>query len=175
MMSLQKIPVPAASVLAASLHDADFADCYLLPDPQPARSVFQSYLELSALTPGWMNALMAMRNRVVRLVGLKHLGSLPPQDGGKPAGAYRLGERVGIFTLEQLHADEVVVGDNDKHLHVRLSLLRQRQPDGSTRLALSTVVHEHNRLGRIYMWVVGPAHSLIVPLMLKQVMRAQRR
>lgn len=173
MSMLNKIPVPAASVLAPSLRDADFADSYLLPDPDPGRSLLACFLDISARTPAWMSALMALRNRVVRLVGLKHLGSMKP--GAKPAEAYRLGERVGIFTLEALHADELVVGDNDKHLHVRLSLLRQRQPDGSTRLALSTVVHEHNYLGRIYMWVVGPVHSLIVPLMLRQVIRARQR
>ncbi|MEJ6001410.1 DUF2867 domain-containing protein [Paucibacter soli] len=174
-MKVCKIPVPAASVLAASLHNADFADCYLLPDPEPRHGVLQSYLSFSALTPGWMNALMAMRNRVVALFGLKQLGSLPPQQRDKPAEAYRIGDRIGIFTLEELHPEELVIGDNDRHLHVRLSLLRLAQPDGSTRLALSTVVHEHNRLGRIYMWVVGPAHSLIVPLMLRQVIRAQQR
>lgn len=174
-MNFQKIPVPTTSVLASSLHNADFADSYLLPDPHPEHSVLQSYLAFSALTPGWMNLLMAMRNRVVALFGLKHLGSLPAKERDKPAEAYRLGDRIGIFTLEALHADELVIGDNDKHLHVRLSLLRLPQPDGSTRLSLSTVVHEHNRLGRLYMWVVGPAHSLIVPLMLRQVIRAQRR
>lgn len=173
--SLQKIAVPPQSVLAPSLATADFADSYLLPDPDPARGLLQTYLALSARTPAWMAALMALRNRVVRLVGLKDLGGLAARQRGKPAEAYRIGDRVGIFTLEQQRPDELVIGDRDQHLHVRLSLLRLAQPGGGSRLALSTVVHEHNRLGRIYMWVVGPVHSLIVPLMLRQVMRQMQR
>jgi hypothetical protein len=122
-----------------------------------------------------MAALMGLRNRVVRLVGLKDLGGLAARQPGKPVEAYRIGDRVGIFTLEQQRPGELVLGDDDKHLHVRLSLLRLAQPDGGSRLALSTVVHEHNRLGRLYMALVGPAHSLIVPLMLRQVMRQMQR
>lgn len=173
--TLSKIAVPAQSVLAPSLATADFADCYLLPDPDPQAPLLQSWLRLSARTPAWMAALMSLRNRVVRLVGLKDLGGLAARQPGKPAEAYRIGDRVGIFTLEQQRPGELVLGDDDKHLHVRLSLLRLVQPDGGSRLALSTVVHEHNRLGRLYMALVGPAHSLIVPLMLRQVMRQMQR
>lgn len=173
--TLSKIAVPAQSVLAPSLATADFADCYLLPDPDPQAPLLQSWLNLSTRTPAWMAALMGLRNRVVRLVGLKDLGGLAARQPGKPAEAYRIGDRVGIFTLEQQRPGELVLGDDDKHLHVRLSLLRLAQPDGGSRLALSTVVHEHNRLGRLYMAVVGPAHSLIVPLMLRQVMRQMQR
>lgn len=162
-------------MLASSLPTADFADCYLLPDPDPQAPLLQSWLRLSARTPAWMAALMSLRNRVVRLVGLKDLGGLAARQPGKPAEAYRIGDRVGIFTLEQQRPGELVLGDDDKHLHVRLSLLRLAQPDGGSRLALSTVVHEHNRLGRLYMALVGPAHSLIVPLMLRQVMRQMQR
>ena len=173
--TLSKIAVPAQSVLAPSLPTADFADCYLLPDPDPQAPLLQSWLRLSARTPAWMAALMSLRNRVVRLVGLKDLGGLAARQPGKPAEAYRIGDRVGIFTLEQQRPGELVLGDDDKHLHVRLSLLRLAQPDGGSRLALTTVVHEHNRLGRLYMALVGPAHSLIVPLMLRQVMRQMQR
>lgn len=173
--TLSKIAVPAQSVLAPSLATADFADCYLLPDPDPGRDLLSIWLQLSGRTPAWMAALMRLRNRVVRLVGLKDLGGLAAQTGGKPAEHFRIGDRLGIFTLEERWPGELVLGDTDKHLHVRLSLLRLNQPDGGSRLALSTVVHEYNRLGWLYMAVVGPVHSLIVPLMLRQVMRQLRR
>lgn len=41
----------------------------------------------------------ALRNRVVRLVGLKDLGGLAARQPGKPAEAYRLGDRVGVARL----------------------------------------------------------------------------
>lgn len=173
-LRIAKIPVPPESRLAPSLPTADFADCYALPDPQPQQEdLLALWLQLTACTPRWMDLLMSLRNRAVRLVGLKHLGRLHAGTA-KPAEAYRVGDRVGIFTLEGRHPDELLLGDKDRHLHVRLSLRRLPSPEGPPRLALSTVVHEHNRLGWLYMAVVGPVHSLIVPRMLRQISRPLR-
>jgi hypothetical protein len=118
-----------------------------------------------------MNALMAMRNQAVRLVGLKHLGTLSTAVNRKPANEYKLGDRVGIFSLKHLQHDEVILFDDDKHLLVQLSVVKH-VVDGKPKVSLGTVVHIHNRLGRFYMAIVGPAHSLIVPRMLAQVAHA---
>lgn len=160
--------LPSGSRIAQTLAGSDFADCYQFDDLWPDQNALETYLTLVARTPGWMNALMALRNQVVRLVGLKHLGNLATAVGRKPASAYQVGDRVGIFCLEHLHNDEVILFDDDKHLHVQLSLLKH-VVNGKPMLSLSTVVHIHNRLGRVYMAIVGPAHSLIVPRMLAQV------
>lgn len=165
-----KQAVPTESCLHALLGNADFADSYLLPDPYPELGLLDSWLRLMGKTPAWMEALMWLRNRVVRLFGLKDLGGMSRATQRKAAADFRIGDRVGIFTLEAQHAQELVLGDCDKHLHVRVSLLRL-QRDGLSRLALTTVVHEHNWLGRCYMALVGPVHSLIVPLHLRQLGR----
>ncbi|MDT8998627.1 DUF2867 domain-containing protein [Paucibacter sp. APW11] len=169
-----KIAVPAQSCLAPSLATADFADSYLLPDPYPELGLLESWLRLMGRTPAWMDGLMWLRNRVVKVFGLKDLGGMAGSAAAarrRPAGDFKLGDRVGIFTLEAQHPQELVLGDRDRHLHVRVSLLRLQNADGSSRLALSTVVHEHNLLGRCYMALVGPVHSLIVPLLLRQLGR----
>lgn len=163
--------VPGGSLIAQALPQSDFADCYQFDDQWPDLNAMQTYLTLVARTPRWMNALMAMRNQVVRLFGLKHLGHLSAIAHTKPASAYRLGDRVGIFSLRHIQDDEVIVWDNDKHLHVQLSVLKHTV-DGKPKVSLSTVVHIHNRLGRCYMAIVGPVHSIIVPRMLAQVAHA---
>jgi len=160
--------LPSGSRIAQTLPGSDFADCYQFDDLWPDQNAFETYLTLTARTPGWMNALMAMRNQAVRLVGLKHLGNLSSGIHRKPASAYHLGDRVGIFGLQHLQPDEVILFDNDKHLHVQLSLVKH-VVDGKPKVSLSTVVHIHNRLGRFYMAIVGPVHSVIVPRMLAQV------
>ena len=167
-MKVHACPLPSGSQIVSDLPGADFADCYQFADPQPQASALATYLALVARTPGWMNMLMALRNRAVRLVGLKHLGTLSSFDPAKPADAYQLGERVGIFSLHHLQPQEVILGDDDKHLRVQVSLFKH-QVDGQAMLSLSTVVHIHNRLGRVYMSVVGPVHQCIVPLLLAQV------
>ncbi|RQO55380.1 DUF2867 domain-containing protein [Paucibacter sp. KBW04] len=169
-MKLRICPVPPQSRIASELPGADFHDCYELPAPQPEAPALQSWLQLIGQTPGWMEWLMRMRNRVVGLVGLKNLGGLGRIDPQRSLDSYRVGQTVGIFQLHSLSEDEVVWQDDDRHLRVQVSLSKGWAGDQAV-LRLATVVHIHNRLGRIYMAVVGPAHSCIVPLMLKQITR----
>lgn len=169
-MKVQLSALPTPSYIASALPGADFADCYQFADPDPQASALETYLALVARTPFWMNALMALRNRIVAWVGLKHLGSMGPTDVVKPASAYQPGDRVGIFSLLRSEPHEVVLVDNDKHLRVQLSLCKHLV-SGQAVVSISTVVHIHNRLGRVYMGVVGPVHSFIVPRMLAQVVR----
>lgn len=167
-MKVRLTALPTPSCIADALPGADFADCYQFADPNPQANALGTYLALVQRTPIWMNLLMALRNRVVALVGLKHLGSMGPSDVAKPADAYRTGDRVGIFSLQRVEPNEVILCDDDKHLRVQLSLCKH-VVRGQPMVSVSTVVHIHNRLGRVYMGVVGPAHRLIVPRMLAQV------
>lgn len=165
-------PLPGQSKIVAESVGADFADCYCFADPQPESSAMETYLVVMGRVPGWMNFLMSVRNQAVRLVGLKHLGGMQVPDATKLASAYQVGERIGIFSLAHIAPKEVIVYDNDKHLKVQISVFKHRV-DGQAIVSVSTVVHNHNRLGRLYMAVVGPVHQLIVPKMLSQALHAQ--
>ena len=57
--------------------------------------------------------------------------------------------------------NEVIMGDSDKHLDVRVSICRLVQ-DGKESVVSTTVVHIRNFLGRVYMLFVVPFHKLIV-------------
>lgn len=160
--------MPVGSRIARELPNSDFADCYQFDDLWPDENAMEIYLTLVTRTPGWMNALMTMHNQAVRLVGLKHAGNLSTAVDRKPASAYQVGDRVGIFSLKHVQDDEVILFDNDKHLVVQLSVVKH-VVDGKPMVSMSTVVHIHNRLGRMYMSIVGQAHSLIVSRMLAQV------
>ncbi len=166
--------LPAHSQIAQRTAGADFADCYTFADPQPGSSAMETYLTVMGYSPGWMNFLMSVRNQAVRLVGLKHLGSLQVKmqaQDAKPAARYAVGDRAGIFSLCYLSAPEVILCDDDKHLRVELSVFKHQQ-DGQPVVSVSTVVHNHNALGRAYMSIVGPVHRVIVPRMLRQSLHA---
>jgi len=137
--------LPEHSYISGQTPGADFADCYCFADPCPNASAMETYLAVMGRTPRWMDFLMGVRNQVVRLVGLKN--------------------------LIHLAAHEVIVCDDDKHLRVQVSVFKHTE-QGQPRVSVSTVVHNHNRLGRLYMAVVGPAHQILVPIMLKQVLHA---
>jgi hypothetical protein len=112
------------------------------------RTALQAYRDMAATIPGWFDGLMALRNRGMRLLGMKDLGSLRAvQDIAQP----RPGQRLGIFTLQSLDDDAIVLEDDDRHLRVQLAL--QWQGDV---LEVATVVHTHNAFGRLYMLPVAP-------------------
>ena len=166
------VAVPASTHIHASLPGAYFADCYQMTNPRPDAPALQVWLDLVRQTPGWVNALMGLRNRIVARLGLKDLGRLGgrPQDLKAQASQYQVGDRVGIFVIRQLSPHEVVMGQDDRHLEVQVSLAKQLQ-GGQAVLCLSTVVHVHNRLGRAYMAVVEPFHRIIARSMLARAAR----
>jgi len=175
MSTVRAIQVPPGTAIHAQLAGADFFDAYTVADPEPGTPALQTWLDMVARTPLWTQQLMALRNRLVRLVGLKGAGQLGdrhrPAGGGAPgeAASYRVGDRVGIFQIRHLSATEVVMGQDDKHLDVQVSLARQAPAGGAATVVVSTVVHIHNRLGHAYMAVITPFHRAIVRTMLHQL------
>ena len=168
LSSVQATQVPEGTAIHAALPGAHFFDAYEVADHHPARSPLQSWLDVAAHTPAWTRALMFVRNKAVRLVGLKDLGQLHdghlPASGGslRDAGSYRVGDRVGIFRIRHLSDTEVVMGQDDKHLDVQVSILKKAAvPGTASTVVLSTVVHIHNTLGHAYMAVITPIHRVI--------------
>lgn len=165
--TVRSTQVPPGTAIHATLPCAQFFDAYEAADRHPARSALQSWLDVAARTPLWTRALMAVRNKAVRLVGLKDLGQLhdghPPASGRPPreAGSYRVGDRVGIFRIRHLSDTEVVMGQDDKHLDVQVSICKRGGSGAPPTVVLSTVVHIHNALGHAYMAVVTPFHRRI--------------
>ena len=112
--------------------------------------------------PAWIGALMRVRDAVVALFGIKTAKKLT----GAPSGPRA--SRVGIFKVYSIDDSEMVVGEDDKHLDFRVSVLRTAIPGGGARLTVSTVVHCHNVLGRIYLFVIAPFHRMVVKSVLRR-------
>jgi len=156
----------AGNALHAQLPGAGFVHACRATTRRDGRSALQAYQDMAATIPGWFDGLMALRNHGMRLLGMKDLGSLRAvQDVEDP----RPGQRLGIFTLQSLDDDAIVLEDDDRHLRVQLAL--QWQGDV---LEVATVVHTHNAFGRLYMLPVAPVHRLIVPHLLRRQVQAYR-
>jgi hypothetical protein len=164
-------PVLPGSAISQHLAGAHFQDCFEMPVAADAPCALDFYLGVVRRTPAWVDTLMTARNRAVALVGLKDLGHLGSLDPARTARDYRVGDRIGIFKLLQLSENEVILGDSDKHLDVKVSVYKRAEAS-QHKVSVSTVVHIHNRLGRLYMLFVAPVHKRIVPAMLA---RAQGR
>ncbi|MEO7156927.1 MAG: DUF2867 domain-containing protein [Vicinamibacterales bacterium] len=157
------IPLPRESCIEAVYGQPNLADAYAMDlppgttrDPEVlARFIF-------AHQPRWVADLMEVRDSCVSLLGLKTGRSLRSADGRR--------ERIGIFKVYESGPLEVIVGEDDKHLDFRASVL-YRAADGpavTASIVLSTVVHCHNALGRTYLWLIAPFHRLVVQSFLRQ-------
>jgi len=156
--------LPCDSQISSQLNNAYFHDSWSIVLGQPHLNVFEQLIKMFQHTPHWIEWSMNMRNKITSKIGLKDLGSFKKIDSNKKENEYVAGDRIGIFTLRQRTENELVIGDDDKHLNVTLSVYKNEKTQV---LTITTVVHLKNWLGRLYMVPVIPAHRKIVPATLQ--------
>lgn len=162
------VPIPSVCQLHARLHNADFADAYETLVPKSALTATEIYRAITHKTPAWIDGLMRLRNAVMAPFGIKGHGVL----SAVPAGPAVPGQRMGLFEVVSVAPHELVLQDDDKHLVVQLSVLKQAHDATHDKLTLSTVVHIYNTLGRAYMVFVAPAHKVIAPAVMRRATQA---
>lgn len=162
MKTVERVEIPAGSLISR-VPFTDYADAYrVLLDPErfpDVDSVARAFVETS---PGWIAALMRLRDSIVSVFGLKRGVDTPPSVA--PGKRIEPGDFVGFFRVLERNDHEILAGEDDRHLDFRVSFLCEA---GS--LVVTTVVKFHNAFGRAYFVPVGPFHRLIVPAMLRTV------
>lgn len=138
------------------LPGAQFADAYRIEVVDRALNARQAAERMMARQPRWAEALLTLRNILVRPFGLKTSG----------AGTTR--EMVGIFPIVSERPDRLVAGFNDKHLDFRI-VVDVATSGAARQVTATTLVLTHNWLGRNYLAVIMPFHRLIVRTLLRQV------
>lgn len=169
MATIARVPLPHGTLIAQALPTIHYADSYRIlvssatpPDLDTlVRAVF-------ATTPAWIVALLRLRNTLVRPFGLK---TAPPSPTDQTASSLQPGAVVGIFRVYARRDDEIVLGDNDRHLDFRVGVQRMVEGD-RTAVTVTTIACFHNWLGRLYFVPVQPVHRLIVPALMRRA--AQR-
>lgn len=162
------VALPAESRITRAYESVNLADAFSiqLPAGTSANPELLARFIFSQQAP-WVSGLMQVRDALVAGFGLKtakHLTSL---------GAKATSSRVGLFKIYSSGASEIVMGEDDKHLDFRVSVLcADEAPSASERrLVVSTVVHCHNRLGRLYILLIAPFHRLVVQSSLRRAAR----
>ena len=158
------VALPSRSAIASLYKSMDLADAYSIQLP-PSASSDPDVLARFVFShqPAWIIALTKIRDAIVVGFGLKTSGRLASLPDAKT-------DRISFFKVYSRSEAEIVVGEDDKHLDFRVSLLCSRRDVSQTghTLTLSTVVHCHNLLGRTYLWVIAPFHRLIVKATLRR-------
>lgn len=121
----------------------------------------------------WIDQLLNIRDKIVKPFGLKTSAEKGSIQQLTVNANYEPGTQLGIFKLIDHSANEFVLGENDKHLNFRVSLLLEQSENKVDEMGLSitTVVKFNNALGRIYFIPVKPIHQLIVRTTLKDIVR----
>ena len=161
---VRQVAIPSQSAIATAFKSTNLADAFSIQLPADA-SVDPEVLArfIFSVQPPWIGALTSLRDGIVAGFGLKtakHLARLSSDPKAK---------RISIFRVFGNTDTEVVLGENDRHLDFRLSVLCTQSPPPSTgsQLTLTTVVHCHNRLGQIYLSVIAPFHRQVVKASLR--------
>jgi len=143
--------------IAALLDGAQFIDAYQISVLDLRLDAAGAARRMFARSPGWVEALMALRTAIVKPFGLK--------TGQEP---YDRGDKIGIFPIESETPNRIVMGFADIHLDFR-AVVDVAQAAGESKVTITTLVRLHNLLGRTYLTLIVPFHKLIVRDALKRV------
>lgn len=168
-MKITKTTLPKNSILNSTKYEYvdSFQGDYLDAENQInckdiAKAFFTS-------TPNWTVKLFELRNKIVSIFGLKISGNTKNKKELLDAFNCEPNEKLGLFRVYYRNENEVILGEDDKHLDFRVSLYKEENPNDKERkkLTISTTVQFNNWFGKLYFLPVKPFHRLIVPIMLK--------
>ena len=142
----------------ALLAGAQYVDAFRITVDGAALDARRAAERMMARGPRWVEALLALRNRLVAPFGLK-----TPDPTGNGAA-----DSIGIFPVVSETPDRLVAGFNDHHLDFRVVIDVAASSHGQD-VTATTLVLTHNRLGRTYLAIILPFHRLIARTMLRQV------
>jgi hypothetical protein len=169
---VESVAVPRDSLAARVVAFDDYRDAYRIGiDPEALPDVDAFARAFTRAPPRWMRGLMGVRDALVGVFGLKRGRDAPAARVGSGAGgAFVPGDFAGIFRVLERDARELLLGEDDRHLDFRVSILHE-----GGAVTVTTLVHFHNALGRAYFLPVAPAHRRIVPAMMRSAVTAPSR
>lgn len=145
------------------LAGAQFIDAYRVGIGASPIDAREACIRMVLHGPRWIDALVRLRNILVRPFGLKTSGEGAPAPHGM----------IGLFPVVSETPERLVAGFNDYHLDFRLVV----ELDGtapSRQVTSTTLVRTHNLLGRTYLTLIMPFHKLVVRSMMGRIMEPAR-
>lgn len=144
--------IPANSNVLKGFGTVDYYDIYQIRivTDKSAEETSKRIMKL----PGWVNVLFYIRNRIMGIFGLKTDKNITESDT--------------FFKLVENREDEIVMGEEDKHLDFRASIIKDKLENT---ISLITIVHFNNIWGRVYFFPVKPFHKIIMKALFKRYLK----
>lgn len=178
-MKIIETTLPYQSILKNDRVNYDFVDSFAGEFNNHKNNVSSAAVGKAFFTsaPNWVGKLFALRNKIVSLFGLKTSGNIHDRQTQLDNFKCQEGEQLGLFKVFSKTENEVILGEDDKHLNFRVSLFIEKPTttDNKNKLVISTTVKFHNAFGRMYFLPVRPFHKLIVPRILKGIIHELER
>ena len=143
--------VDAGTVLAG----AQFIDAFRVDIGTAAVNAREACTRMVANEPGWISALVRLRNILVTPFGLKKSGEGAPAPGGL----------IGLFPVLSETPERLIAGFNDFHLDFRI-VVDVAGDAASREVTLTTLVKTNNLLGRTYLAIITPFHKVVARSMI---------
>ena len=145
--------IPENSIIANGFDRIDYFDTYRI-----VRSTGDSAEEIAAQIfelnlPNRVKWLMYIRDSIVWIFGLKTGREMMRE------------EQKANFPVIEQNENEIVSGENDKHLDFRVSVLIDRE---NSFIYLTTIVRFNNFWGKMYFLPVRPFHKMIIKSILRK-------
>ena len=157
--SCQRVNFPTKSISKNHIERVDYYDAFEMKLLSTNLDAIMLYKGIFSTAPKWVESLMKLRNKVVSIFGLKVV-----TDNGERL--FEVGKRVGMFYLYYVSEQEVIAGEDDRHLNFRVSVLKEEE-----RVIVTTLVQYNNGFGKFYMTLIKPFHRLIVQLMMRRYLK----
>jgi len=174
-MKIKKTEIPKNSLLKTNNMSYDYIDSFQGQFIDKFQKIGTTEIGKSFFSSGpkWIDKLFALRNKLVGLFGLKTSGKITDRQNMLDNFKGEKGEQIGLFKVFDKTDDEIILGEDDKHLNFRISLFIDKQNENKTnkKLIISTTVKFNNWFGRLYFFPVRLFHKLIVPTMLKGIIK----
>jgi hypothetical protein len=176
LATVRAVSLPSESELRPLYNSAYFVDAFAVTLPAQRVTTYEPDAVARAVfdqSPIWFSLLMWIRDHVMSIFGVKRSTEIR-------AAAEKKGvQTIAVFPILSYTKDEVILGENDKHLDFQTSfLLREghfrgannKDSDRQIREAVvTTVVHCHGLFGKAYITVIKPFHVLFVKYALARV------
>ena len=145
------------------LSGAQFADAFRVEIGAAQVNAREACTRMVLHGPRWVDALLRLRNILVRPFGLKTSGE----------GANAPGGLIGLFPVVSETPERLVAGFNDYHLDFRI-VVDVTEEAGGRQVTTTTLVRTHNRLGRTYLAFITPFHKLVARNMMARILEPAR-
>jgi hypothetical protein len=145
-MKITRTQLPESSILRANtIHDTDSFQGVYTDEHQRIgiNEIGKSFFRSGSK---WIEKLFAFRNKVVGLRGLKIPDKISDKQKQLDNFKCEKGEQMGLFKVFEKTPNEIILGEDDKHLNFRVSLFTEPFADSTTnkKLIISTTVQFNN-------------------------------